>query len=287
MQISDYKKELIISACLIIAILVSRFALSPVFSDQKTYRKTIETLDEKKANVLEMTATASAASIALAAIPGDATTPVADKIIDMAGYFIIILSVIILEKYMLTLAGYLTFSWLFPVALLLFGISLFYRKKMIRQLALKITLMGLAILLIVPLSVKFTKIIEKSHEDSIQSTMENFKVIEKEAEATTAAEAVVESSEEEDSSPSDTIGSIKEKILKMVDQTKETIEDMPSTAARLSEEMIEKAKNTMNDFVEIVVIMLVTTCGIPILALFLLSWIIKAIMSLNLDFDLE
>ncbi|MBR0382205.1 MAG: hypothetical protein IJH71_07215 [Eubacterium sp.] len=284
MQIIEYKKELIIILFLVIAILLSRFALSPVFSDQKTYRKTIETLDEKKANVLEMTATASAASIALAAIPGDATTPVADKIIDMAGYFIIILSVIILEKYMMTLAGYLAFSWLFPISFLLIGISLFYGKKLLRQLALKIILMAAAILLIVPLSVKFTKIIEKNHESSIQSTMENFKEIEKEAEATTALETVEPSAEEESSSPLDSIGSIRERILKMIDQTRKNIEEMPSTAARMSEEMIEKAKTTMNDFVEIVVIMLVTTCGIPILALLFLSWIIKGIMSLNLDF---
>ena len=144
--------------------------------------------------------------------------------------------------------------------------------------------MAAAILLIVPLSVKFTKIIEKNHESSIQSTMENFKEIEKEAEATTALETVEPSAEEESSSPLDSIGSIRERILKMIDQTRKNIEEMPSTAARMSEEMIEKAKTTMNDFVEIVVIMLVTTCGIPILALLFLSWIIKGIMSLNLDF---
>ena len=38
----------------------------------------------------------------------------------------------------------------------------------------------------------------------------------------------------------------------------------------------------MNDFVEIVVIMLVTTCGIPILTLVFMVWIVKTLLGLDL-----
>ena len=85
-------KKVIISVLLIIGILVSIFVISPRMSKPETYQATIQKLNEKQTTVLEMTAAASGASLALGAVPGDATTPIANKVIDMAGYFVIILS---------------------------------------------------------------------------------------------------------------------------------------------------------------------------------------------------
>lgn len=67
-----------------------------------------------------MTATSAAAATAIAAVPGDATTPVANKLADLTSYFLIILMVIFLEKYLVTLTGYAAFNSLIPVAVLLF-----------------------------------------------------------------------------------------------------------------------------------------------------------------------
>lgn len=60
----------------------------------ENHKKTIEALDEKKADILKLTATSAAASTAIAAIPGDATTPIANKLTDLTSYFLIILVVI-------------------------------------------------------------------------------------------------------------------------------------------------------------------------------------------------
>ena len=75
-------------------------------SNPENHKKTIEALDEKKADILKLTATSAAASTAIAAIPGDATTPIANKLTDLTSYFLIILVVIFLEKYLVTLTGY-------------------------------------------------------------------------------------------------------------------------------------------------------------------------------------
>lgn len=278
-------KDAIKIAVFVAAALVSVFVVAPKATKPETYKYTIQKLNEKQTNVLEMTAAASTASLALGAIPGDATTPIANKIIDMAGYFIIILSVIILEKYMLTIAGYLTFTWLIPIACGLFVVNTFLKNSILRQLALKILAFGISIVLIVPLSVQIGSFIEKTNEESINSTMESVKEIQKEAEATTGekAEVSTEAIQEENEGVLDYFYKMKNGIDDLVDDAKEKIEETTSSVAQLSEEAIKKAQDTMNDFVEVVVIMLVTTCGIPMLTLFLLVWIMKTLLGVDLD----
>lgn len=60
---------------LLVVMILSMTVVSKVAGDPENHRKTIESLDEKKEDVLKLTATSAAASTALAAIPGDATTP--------------------------------------------------------------------------------------------------------------------------------------------------------------------------------------------------------------------
>ena len=276
-------KRVIISGVLIVAIILSVFVISPRMSKPETYQTTIKKLNEKQTTVLEMTAAASGASLALGAVPGDATTPIANKVIDMAGYFVIILSVIILEKYFLTIGGYLAFTWILPIAMGLFIISLYWKKGIFHHLAIKLLLLGVAIITIVPLSVKVTEIVEKTNEASINSTMENFKEIQKEVEETTEVETPDLSTEEKESTgPLDFISGMKEKMDDVVEDTRQKLEETANSITQLSQEAIQKAKDVMNDFVEIVVIMLVTTCGIPILTLVFMVWIVKTLLGLDL-----
>ena len=95
---------------LLVVMILSMTVVSKVAGDPENHRKTIESLDEKKEDVLKLTATSAAASTALAAIPGDATTPVANKLADLTSYFLIILMVVFLEKYLVTLTGYAAFT---------------------------------------------------------------------------------------------------------------------------------------------------------------------------------
>lgn len=278
-------KKVIISVLLIIGILVSIFVVSPRMSKPETYQKTIQKLNEKQTTVLEMTAAASGASLALGAVPGDATTPIANKVIDMAGYFVIILSVIILEKYFLTIGGYLAFTWILPIAMGLFIISLYFRRGILHHLAAKLLLLGLAIITIVPLSVKVTEIVEKTNEVSINTTMESFKEIQKEVEETTEVDPSELTTEESESTgPFSVISDMREKVENVVEDTKQKLEETANSISTLSKEAIQKAKDVMNDFVEIVVIMLVTTCGIPILTLVMMVWIVKTLLGLDLVF---
>lgn len=86
---SNMKKIAMVLVILVVLIL-SMTVISKAASDPANHTKTLESLDEKKEDVLKLTATSAAASTALAAIPGDATTPVANKLADLTSYFLII-----------------------------------------------------------------------------------------------------------------------------------------------------------------------------------------------------
>lgn len=276
-------KKIIITGLLVIVIVLSVFVLSPWASKPENYQKTIRALNQKQTTVLEMTAAASGASLALGAVPGDATTPIANKVIDMAGYFVIILSVIILEKYFLTIGGYLTFTWILPIAAACFIVSLFWKREVFHHLAVKLLLLGASIILIVPISVKVTEIVEKTNQVSINTTIESFKEISQEGAETTEAELPdLTTEDQENKGPAGLIDEMKEKVNEFVEDTKQKIEDTAESVSQLSQEKIQQAKDIMNDFVEKVVIMLVTTCGIPILTVIFMIWIVKTLLGLDL-----
>ena len=64
--------------------------------------------------MLELTAASTAASAAITLLPGDTATPIAEKLADLSGYFLIVLCAIFLEKYLLTITSYVSFTILIP-----------------------------------------------------------------------------------------------------------------------------------------------------------------------------
>lgn len=278
-------KKIICAVALVVVMILSVVLVAPRASKPESYKGTIQELNKKQENVLKMTGAASAASLALGAVPGDATTPIANKVIDMAGYFVIILSVIILEKYLLTIAGYLTFTWLIPVACGLFLINLLADNRVIRHLAFKVLALGISIILIVPVSVKVTGIIEKTNEVSINTTMESVKQIQKEAEEATEEVIPEVSVEDEETGAFSALTKIHDTVENIIDTTKDRIKDTAESLTQLSEEAMKKAEDTLNDFVEVVVIMLVTTCAIPMLTLFFFIWVVKSLLGMEFDYS--
>ena len=118
--------------------------------------------------VLSMTVVSKAA---IAAIPGDATTPIANKLTDLTSYFLIILVVIFLEKYLVTLTGYATFSILIPAACVLFAAGIGFNRTVLKIVAAKIAAFGLVIFMIIPFSMNVSAMIEKTYESTVEETV--------------------------------------------------------------------------------------------------------------------
>ena len=107
-------KKAALAALLVLAALLSIFAVGKRASDPAYHQASIDALAEKQETVLELTAASTAASAAITLLPGDAATPIAEKLADLSGYFLIVLCAIFLEKYLLTITSYVSFTILIP-----------------------------------------------------------------------------------------------------------------------------------------------------------------------------
>ena len=109
-----------------------------------TYQNSLDTLQGKQETVLELTAVSAAASTAITVLPGDVATPIADKLADLSGYFLIVL-----EKYLLTITASATFHVLIPLSCALCAAYVLSTKRFFGELAWKVACFGFAIVLVV------------------------------------------------------------------------------------------------------------------------------------------
>lgn len=245
-------KNMVSIVVLVIVAITSIFVISPIVKSNKFHKNTIKTLDDKKMTVAEITAGCAATSMALSAVPGDSTTPVANKIMDLSSYLLIIVVVIFLEKIMLTLSGYVTFSLIVPFSCGLIGIYCISKNEMMKKLAIKLIIFGLIIFTIVPVSVKLGNIIEDSYKD-------NLEVIKSEQ---------IDNEENQEET--------KEKGL--LAKIKGGIESIGDNASNLA----EKGKQALSNLIDGIAILIITSCVIPIAVLIFLLWVVKMLFNIKL-----
>lgn len=255
-------KTIITLIALIIVAILSIFVIAPFASSAKTHANSIKTLDEKKITVMELTAATAGSATALAAIPGDFTTPVSNQILQLSSYLLIVIGAIFLEKVLLTLTGLVAFKFLIPIACLLYAVYVFVEKDFLRNLALKLIAFGIVITLIVPVSVSVSNLIEKTHKDSITQTVEDAKNAQNEVNQTE-----VEESQGDNGNIWDTVTS----------KVKEGISNIGEGASKV----IKKGEELLNKFIDAIAILLITSCVIPIVVLFAFIWLVKIIFSVN------
>ena len=251
----DRKNIALIAAALIVMLLFI-FVISKAAADPANHTQTLEALDEKKTDVLTMTATSAGAATAIAAIPGDATTPVANKLADLTSYFLIILMVIFLEKYLVTLTGYATFNILIPIACVLFIAGIVAARRTLKVWAAKVAVFGVVIFLIIPASMKVSSIIEETHEIS----MEN---------------AIQEAEE------------ITEEINESTDSDGNIIEQALDKLAGGVSGLLDKGEQILNQFIESIAVMFVTSCLIPIAVLMFVLWLVKMMFEVQINVPRE
>ena len=172
-------KKAALAALLVLAALLSIFAVGKRASDPAYHQASIDALAEKQETVLELTAASTAASAAITLLPGDTATPIAEKLADLSGYFLIVLCAIFLEKYLLTITSYVSFTILIPAACAL-GIAALCSEKLraaLGKLAWHLLLFALAIAFAIPAGVKVSSMIEDTYRASIEETITNLSLI--------------------------------------------------------------------------------------------------------------
>lgn len=249
---SDKNERIVKVVVPIIIAIISVFVLARFAASPEFHAKTIGALEDKKTTVMELTAASTAASTAITLLPGDAATPIADKLADLSTYFLVVLCAIYLEKYLVTITGYVTFVILIPVACAMLSASVLWKKEIWKAIAAKLIIFGITIFLVVPASVKVSNMIEKTYNSSIEKTLESAKQ---------TTEEIEKDAEEEKSGISGIISSVKDGVAGAV----------------------EKVEHVLNNFIEALAVMLVTSCVIPIVVLLFFVWLIKMTVGANLS----
>ena len=254
-----------IVALLAVLALVSLFPLRETFSSPETYTATISTLDEKKANVTALVASSTALSAGISVLPDDTGSAIADKLMDVSVDLGIVLVVIYLEKYLLTIFGFLSFGVLMPIGLagLAAAVALLGRSAISRtftHVAVRLLLLGAILVSVVPASVWVTDRIDETYETSV------------------AAASVEQETQEQPQSDEGNGG-----ILEFITGIPEAVANLPQTVADGVTSVTQDILDQVNALVEAFAVMVVTSCAVPVLVLLLFLWVANMLLGIKIE----
>ncbi len=253
--------------------LISFFVFGWLASSPDVHGATIDALDGKKDTVMTLVAGSSGTSAAITLLPGDAATPIAEKLVDLSSDFLIVIAAIYLEKYLLTIIGFLTFKVVIPLGCALLCVVVLLRgndqiRYAITNMVARVTLLAVALYCVVPVSVFVSNMIEQTYQSSLNHTLTQAQETAKEIEQAAKEET---KDEEQHQQPTNIL---------------ETLQNIPSAIEQLPEEvnaLVEKGKEALNDFIEALAVMIVTSCIIPLLVLVFFLWLVKSLLGVSVE----
>lgn len=255
-KIISKKSSIIVIAVVLFVIVVSFFCVSKWASDPDSYEDTIKYIDNKKVVATGMVTASTAASVAISFLPGDAGSAISDKLADLSGYLIVILSALFLSKYLLTLSGILLFKIAIPISSLLFlGAHFCHDTKWamkLRAIIPKILILALVLWVSVPISVNIGNLIDDTYNLSIDKMIQD------------ANDKANEIQEAADSSDDNAIMKFLKKIKGGANY------------------YIDRFQIILTSFIEGIAVMIVTTCLIPIATILILLWALKLFIGVNI-----
>ena len=260
-------KKKIISAIVCFAFALISFAfVAPKFENINAYPGIAKSLDDKRISVMEVSAALAGVSVAIAAVPGDSTTPIADNIAQYSSYLVFVLGAIMLEKFLLPILALITLRILIPLALVLLGIFILRRKRILFAFSIRAALLGIALISIIPLGIKVGDLVDDSF--GLDAAIERIKTGSEEID--NESESAEDTDEEESSGLWDTI----------VNTGKNIIGSVTGFGARLW----EKVKLILGEVMDVIAAFIVSSCVIPIGILFVLLAIVKGVSAAILKY---
>src|SRR5699024_7383165 len=187
--------------------------------------------------------------------------PIANQMADLSKYFIIVLSAILLEKMLVGVIGYISFSYIIPIACGLGILYLFTKLEILRNLSIKLSIFGIIIFLAIPISIKASDLIYLSHESSLEQTIEE-----------------VEENKEYIEQNRDNF-SQDEKNL--VDKMEDYLSNISSRIGGKVSQIIEKGEDTLSTFLDAIAVLIVTSCIVPLIIILIFLWMIKILFNFD------
>lgn len=243
---------------LVFLMVISICVLAEKVPEMEYISKSIENLDESRDRVMTFSGATLTASTAISLLPKDWANPLANSLADMNKYFIFIFAIIFLEKLIVIEGIKIAFTYVIPVACGLYISSVFLEKEKMKEWAIKIAILGAAIVCVIPFSIDFTQRVSEDYLTYVDETI---------AEANSGAEKIYE--------------------IKAVNEDEDTflekISDVFVNAYQGVKDLFTYFNNLTKRCINSIAIIMVTTFVLPLLTLVFFRWLLKELFSLNLN----
>ena len=238
---------------ILILVLIGVFSFFVVTSwlpDRDFIQDSLESVEESSNTVMKFSAATLSTSLAISALPDDFATPLADSLADMNIYFIAILVMLHFEQLLIRYGVKLAFAIAIPAACGIGILMILLKKDLLKGIAARVAVLGLAVALVVPCSTHITNYIAADLTAYVENT-----IVDTEDGADKLNEAMEGGTEEQ---------TIFEKLS-----------DLFQTAINDMSNLMSHFQNTIRKCMNSIAILILTNCLMPIVNFFILKWILK------------
>ena len=238
---------------ILILVLIGVFSFFVVTSwlpDRGFIQDSLESVEESSNTVMKFSAATLSTSLAISALPDDFATPLADSLADMNVYFIAILVMLHFEQLLIRYGVKLAFAIAIPAACGIGILSILLKKELLKGIAARVAVLGLAVALVVPCSTHITNYVATDLTTYVENT-----IVDTEDGADKLNEAMEGETEEQ---------TIFEKLS-----------DLFQTAINDMSNLMSHFQNTIRKCMNSIAILILTNCLMPLVNFFILKWILK------------
>lgn len=228
----------------------SFFVVTSWLPNRSFIKDSIESVEESSNTVMKFSAATLSTSLAISALPDDFATPLADSLADMNIYFIAILVMLHFEQLLIRYGVKLAFAIAIPAACGIGILSILLKKDLLKGIAARAAVLGLAVALVVPCSTHITNYVAADLTAYVENTI---------ADTEDGADKLNEAME----------GGAEEQTIF------EKLSNLFQTAINDMSNLMSHFRDTIRKCMNSIAILILTNCLMPLMNFFILKWILK------------
>ena len=238
-----------------LAAALSFFVITAKLPESNFVKDSLESVENSSNTVMKFSAATLSTSLAISALPDDFATPLADTLADMNIYFVAILVVLFLEKILIRYGIIAAFAILIPLACFTGILFLATKRSVLKSLAVRLCILGLAVAFVVPCNTHIAGTITSDLTAYVNDTIE---------ETENGAGKLNEAMES---------GTENKTIF-------EKLSDLFQTAIHDISDLMRHFQNTIRRCMNSIAILILTNCLMPLLTFFILKWILRELFQI-------
>lgn len=240
---------------LLLAAALSFFVATTKLPETNFVKDSLQSVEDSSNTVMTLSAATLSASLAISALPDDFATPLADSLADMNIYFVAILVVLFFEKILIRYGIKAAFAILIPLACFVGILFIVTKRDILKSLAARLCVLGLAVAFVVPCSTHITNIVASDLTAYVNDTIE---------ETENGAGKLNEAMD----------GGTEDKTIF------EKLSDLFQSAIHDISDLMLHFQNTIRRCMNSIAILILTNCLMPLLTFFVLKWILREIFQI-------